>query len=208
MRLLYFIASVNRSGSSWLCQLLTSTGVVGEPGEIKSNRKEEQFQLNRKTDPYGPKLQLEAMRRIWRVMTDEEKATAKWVYLRREDKIRHACSLYRAQTTGVWHLRADGRKAGRVQRHNRVEYDRDGIQRRLRTIERRYEQWDQWFTRRTIEPFRLTYERLCSEPELCIREVVAFLGRSYSGAVAGHTCVMRDAITEEWAARLGKGLQT
>jgi len=205
--LIYFIASVNRSGSSWLCALLRSAGTVGEPRELLRAPRE-QFAQRLREDVCCVKLQLPLMRRIWMSLDDRHKKAARFVFLRREDTLRQAISLYRARRSGIWHLRTDRdlrTDRGRRRKHAAVRFDRRAILAKQRQVEARYERWESFFSREGLSPLRITYERLCEAPCEAVTEITTFLGRPYEGDLDDYTEIMRDDRTERWVERLTSG---
>jgi len=200
--LIYFIASVNRSGSSWLCALLRSTGVVGEPRELLRQPREN-FGDRIAQDVCCVKAQLPLMRRLWRTLDQRHRDAAKFLYLRRQDTLRQAISLYRARQTGIWHLRLDrGALQDREHKHQAAPFDCRAILRKKRQVEAHYARWEAWFRKQDLRPLRVTYEQLCESPTDVVHDITAFLGRPYRGQISDYTKIMRDEITEQWVDKL------
>ena len=173
----YMILFTPRSGSSWLKAFISLNGKLGSPGEylnpklVRNRAKEAGVQsfdgyLNAmmrtcrdpETGVFGAKasyFQIEVMRGLtaFRDYFPPEQAT--FFYLRREDAIEQAISLYCAITSGEFHSRdvADGRPT-------EVSYDADGLIRWLHHIVRAEIATEQFLAENVIRPMTLSYERL------------------------------------------------
>jgi len=93
----------------------------------------------------------------------------RYVWLRRDDKLRQAISWWRAAATGEFALGpADvaGQPPG---------FDRDAIGRLVGYAEECEEGWRRWFPAHGIRPLELEYEDLARDPDKAMRDVAAFL---------------------------------
>jgi len=203
-RLLYFICTTNRTGSSWLCAMLRSTGVAGRVREIIHKRHpQREWRDDLATNPYGIKLNPAMMRRIWPLVTPEEKQTAKFVWLVRRDSWRQAISQYRAKRSRVWHV---GRGKLIPKDHSAVTFDATRITEIREGFLRQNRLWRQWFEENRVRPLKITYERLYFRPEMHVRRVLGHLGLTCDGPIdTGTHRVLRDAITDEWVRQLTAG---
>jgi len=202
-RLLYFICTTNRTGSSWLCAMLRSTGVAGHVGEIvRKRRPEDEWKANLQTDPYGAKLNPPMMRRLWPLVDPIERRLAKFIWLVRRDTWRQAISQYRAMQSRVWHV-SDGEPI--PGKHFDVPFDRKAIQETREEFMRQDRLWRRWFADNDIRPLKIEYEGLCAEPRLTVRRVLTHLGLAYKGQIQIETHrVLRDELTEEWVRKLAE----
>ena len=192
-----FICMTNRSGSSWLCHMLNSTGVAGFVGEIRQkDQPAKEWREKRDVDPYCVKLNWHMMQRVWPLMTPGEAAGARYVFLIRRDKWRQAISQYRARASGVWHLWA-GKPI--PARHNQVPFDAGAIRSIRNNLIAQDQQWGAWFRKRGIRPLKLYYEDLCRAPVATTRLVLQYFGLPSGGPINMYTLlVSRDELTEEW----------
>lgn len=121
-----------------------------------------------------------------------------FVHVSRRHKLRQALSKARAEQTGLW----------KVQEGKRIQqepaFDARLIEQCLRDGEVQERQWEEFFARNRIEPFRVQYETMTDDYEATIRAVLAFLEislpRSYR---IGPPVTVRqsDELSREWEER-------
>lgn len=210
----YAVCTSGRSGSNWLCELLTSTGVLGNPLEyfnVEARR--------RRTDPDYPDDPAEQLARIvttgatpngvygvkvfpshldalaGRVRWADALPNLRFVELRRRDVLGQAISLTRSEQTGRF----------RSTEHESVapQYDGEAIAANLRFFARDQARWAAYFARNGIAPLRLTYERVVDEPQRAIDAVAALVGIPDARIVPAlvEQRVMHDALTHAWRER-------
>ncbi|HUG85841.1 MAG TPA: Stf0 family sulfotransferase [Euzebya sp.] len=124
----------------------------------------------------------------------------RYVWIRREDRVRQAISYLRAQQTGVWLPIQD--QAPPVTSAPR--YDAVGIQRRIDEIDDRERRWEAFFVRAEVAPIRVRYEDLVADPDMAVRRVLRALGVAVpDDLVLGRPLLVKqaDALTEEWVQR-------
>ena len=123
---------------------------------------------------------------------------ARWVHLRREDRVAQAVSWARALQTGQW--------AAHQRPWLPPRYDRRWVDGALRRIEEGEAGWARYFASRRIEPLSLTYEQVTSDLGGAVRAVLRHLGVTEVVAAppAGLTR-QADALSEEWARRYRLG---
>ncbi|MEM6309590.1 MAG: Stf0 family sulfotransferase [Pseudomonadota bacterium] len=130
----------------------------------------------------------------------------KFIYLSREDRVAQAVSLVRADQTGLWHRRADGRELERLAVHKDPVFDRIAIANALDHVNGLNDAWDRWFAAQDLSPLRIIYERLATEPQRVLAEVLEKLG--LVGKVAAETPVgtarLADDISEDWINRFSR----
>jgi LPS sulfotransferase NodH len=95
---------------------------------------------------------------------------ARYVFLRRADKLRQAISYHRALRSGVWWSRGD-RKTHRLSEHDLGE-----IERLRRELVEQEEQWSRFFRESGRTPLEIVYEDLARRPRAATRSVLRFLG--------------------------------
>jgi LPS sulfotransferase NodH len=95
---------------------------------------------------------------------------ARHVWVRREDRVRQAISLWKAMQTQTWRATPDG--AAEPPR-----YDRDAINHLIGMLERDDAGWERYWERRGIEPLTLIYERdIAPDPSDAAARVLDHLG--------------------------------
>ena len=94
----------------------------------------------------------------------------RYVWLRREDKLRQAISWWRAAATGQY-----GLAPGEVPAEP-PEFDRDAIGRLLRYAQAGEAGWRDWFAAHSIRPLEIVYEDLIQDVDQAARNVAGFLG--------------------------------
>lgn len=201
----YLLASVPRSGSTYLSHLLWGTGCLGAPleylnfdpagpyGFASTSPKHQasvwQSALNRRTSPNGVfglkgfPVQFEALQRGNPALLGEVMRTilpsrgeSRVVYLRRRDRTAHAISYARAILSGVW------RKEQESGAGAEPEYSPIAVARAERLIEGQEATWTQMFADLRIAPLEIWYEDCVASPEAITLSVAAHLGVSLDPA--------------------------
>jgi LPS sulfotransferase NodH len=198
-RLTYMIATVPRTGSTYLSHLLWETGCLGAPLEYVNFDK---------AGPYGfasesPDVQLRLWRSVLRrrtspnrvfgvkcfpmqlqVLQEENPALLssvlgtllppggprRVIYLSRRDRAAHLVSYARASLSGIW------RKEQEPDRGVEVPYSEKALETAGRWIDHQAAGWEEMFRGLRIEPLRLWYEDVVSEPEETVRRIAGYLG--------------------------------
>jgi LPS sulfotransferase NodH len=189
--LVYMLASIPRTGSTYLSHLLWQTGCLGAPLEylnfektgpyfFASHSAENQTRLwrsvlHRRTSPngvFGVKIfpvQLQALQQSNPALLGEVRPT-RIVYLDRRDRTAHIVSYARATVTGVWRKEQEKDLAGAP------AYSQEALEMAERGIEFQVAGWERMFRERGIEPLRLWYEDVVARPEQATRQVADYLG--------------------------------
>lgn len=142
-------------------------------------------------------LQFWFLDRGWSI--EEVLAPARWIWIRRDDRVAQAVSWARALQTGRWAA------------HQRTLmppfYRRRQIARLLATIEAHEGAWQQFFDAHGIEPLCISYEELVATPELPIRRSLDWLGAATDGLQieALGSGRQHDATSARWIARFRAG---
>jgi LPS sulfotransferase NodH len=195
----YLLASVPRTGSTYLSHLLWRTGCLGAPLEylnfepsgpygFASGSAELQQQLwrsvvSRRTSPNGVfgikcfPMQLEALAEanptlLAAVMSLllPRQGPRKVVHLGRRDRKAHLVSYARATLSGVW--RKEQEQAGAAE----PAFDAGALATAERWLAAQESAWEQMFGELGIEPLRLWYEEVVDDPDRAVREVADHLG--------------------------------
>ena len=93
----------------------------------------------------------------------------RYVWLRRDDKLRQAISWWRADATGQYALEPGQAPAAAP------AFDRDAIGRLVRFAEACETGWRDWFDVNSVTPLELVYENLTHDLDQAVREVAGFL---------------------------------
>lgn len=96
----------------------------------------------------------------------------RYVWVRREDRVGQAVSLYRARNTNQW-VRPDGDTNAR---RPDPAFDADEIDRALRWLTRVDAGWQRYFGRVGVEPHVVHYERLAADPNTVLAGLGDHLG--------------------------------
>lgn len=130
----------------------------------------------------------------------------RFVWLKRNNMVARAISLYRARTTYVWSR--DAAQSGKAPVEQALEFDLAEIHNLYCIGVFQEETWLQFFEAHEISPLCLSYEELVADYEPSIRRVLEFLQIESAGA-AVHTPTLAkqsDALSQEWEQRYRKAL--
>lgn len=122
---------------------------------------------------------------------------ARFVWVRREDTVRQAVSLWRAMQTQAW--RDDGGAVGRE-----PEYDFAALNHLVARLAREDAAWGAWFGGRDAAPLELTYEQISADPHAAARTVAALVGVGWPSAADGDGPPLTrqaDERSDDWARR-------
>jgi trehalose 2-sulfotransferase len=124
----------------------------------------------------------------------------KYIYVTREDLLMQAISYYRADRTGSWtSIGAAGRP--------KCEFDETRILASLECLADFMRKWEILFARLGIQPLRLSYEELESDPRSVVQRVMRFVGvKAYESPdalpIVSRFEKQRDAESVDWAAKI------
>ena len=211
----YAICTSPRSGSNFLCQLLSTTGVLGHPLEYFNGPARRVL-----TDPSYPQEPAEQIAWILqrgatpngvfgvKLFAEQHDAVAaqlpwtralpnqRFVYLARQDLLGQAISWARALQTSQY------RSTQPIQ--GVAVYDGALIRNRIEAIARECARWSMFFARTGIEPVRLLYEDIVKRPQEAVDRVAALVGLERPAIVVPSgldLAIQRDGVTDEWRAR-------
>lgn len=195
-----FVAITPRTGSTFLCNLMQQSTVLGQPEEFL-NRRGPMAQAVRRLECQSALdyLALIAHRRrsangVFAIKTTFEHLepflgaqreaglkfgellpNVSFIYLDRRSVLAQAVSLTRAEMSGLWHKRVTGAVRTDAQRPT-LEFDAQAIDKRITNILRGRMLWERFFATYGIEPLRLSYEDVVAEPMLSLAAVARFVG--------------------------------
>jgi LPS sulfotransferase NodH len=203
----YLLASVPRSGSTFVSHLLWQTGCLGAPleycnfedagpyGHANLSPSEQQrlwkTALSRRTSPNGVfglkgfPVQFEALHRSNPALLSDVMRTlfpapgrGRVVWLRRRDRTAHAISYARAILSGIW--RAEQEREGRAE----PEYSRLAVERAGHMIEDQDGAWRAMFADLAIAPLELWFEDVLADSGAAIEAVAGYLEVEIDAAAA------------------------
>lgn len=210
-----FICYTNRSGSSYLSDLLTLTGICGRPQEYFTVKNMERIARRFAVGSLEDYLQNLSARRqsdngVFATKTgfseliflhrqgflEKYFPNRFYIMLSREDVIMQAVSWYRAAYQKTW-------SSSHVKRAD-AEYDANGIAHYHRLISHDAKRWAHYFDRESIQPFCLSYENLVEDTERCLANISDYLQLGMPLEIdpqKSHFKLQRDAISHAWAER-------
>lgn len=190
LRRSYVVASSPRCGSTYLCRLLTQTGLLGAPSEIfnpgsdlrafrnrfKSSTPAEYVAslTSRRTSRSGV-FGLKSHFNDFEKFVDQYPALLEvlspvtYIYISRRDRVAQAVSMVRALQTKQWVSQQQGTEKAQLR------YDRELIAKSMKAIDVLEAGWLRWFEANDIPPFHVTYEDLLADPEATVRSIVELL---------------------------------
>ena len=227
----WLLATVPRSGSTFVSHLLWATGCLGAPLEylnfepagpygFAANSPARQVELwrsalHRRTSPNGVfglkafPLQLEElyahnpalMTEVMRTLLGSGER-ARVVELRRRDRAAHAISYARAMLSGIWRKEQEGE--GRAE----PAYSAVAVERAQRLIEQQEAAWQAMYRDLRIEPLTIWYEDALADPAGAIEEVARYLDVALDPAAAVSVPAIErqsQAGAKAWAERHAEG---
>ena len=211
----YAICTTPRTGSNYLCQLLSSTGVLGRPLEYFNA---EGRRIH--DDPTYPDDPAEQFRRILTMGStpngvyglkvfpfqhDTIAKTCAWtkllpslkfIALERRDILGQALSLARVAQTCQYR--------STVQTRHPAIYDAALIRAILFKVIKDRARWSLFFARTGIEPLPVFYEEVAANPQSEVDRIATFIGDCAPAIVRPESIevkMQRDTVTEEWRTR-------
>ena len=203
----YMLATLPRTGSTYVSHLLWSSGCLGAPLEylnflpgspyaIAHGQPDKQMALwrsvlQRRTSPNGVfgvkcfSLQLRELQRDNPSLLQEVFETvfpkgrrAQVVRLKRRDSVAHAISYARAALSGVW------RKEQEINATPKVDYSDKAIGEARTLLDRQEADWDLLFKEIGVESLTLWYEDILAQPGAAVQQVASYLGVTVDPAAA------------------------
>lgn len=121
----------------------------------------------------------------------------KFIYLRRDDVVAQAISLYRASRTGYWHI-DEGQAPEQP-----PAFDFDAIHAFVAELRQDNLDWQAWFRKVGVEPMPVVYEDFAADPTTTVAEVLRFLEIDLPAGVElkAHNQRLADETTTLWLGR-------
>ena len=213
-RRVYLIASIPRSGSHFLSELLRQCGDLGKPFEYLNLGRRQQWLESTGTSNLADMLEALARRRTsssgwfgckthWdafsSAISDPEVAgilaTRHYIHIRRRDKLAQAISQVIADQTQSWRSFQQPTCA--------PVYDRSAISHALEGLLRQETCWGHYFMTHALEPLTIDYEDLASDPQHCVDGIRDYLGMPHRRVQPAETRVQRQAtsLSDVWRSR-------
>jgi len=201
----YMIAVTARTGSSWLCDMLTSTGVAGSPREhlwyrfSGENLKREWSKFD-EAYPFGTKLVYGELTQIWKILTSADRIACHIVWMRRKDRMAQAVSMYRARESDCWSHR---RGQEIPQSHRTVHFDAERIMAHYWDLETQDQQLGRWLHGHEVPFIQVWYEDLVDNAERVVKDILQFLKLPTDVPLqtGSHIC-LADDISQDWMERM------
>lgn len=204
----YVICTTQRSGKSWLCDVLRRVGGFGSPEEHVLAIVRNKVAVTTvdmmvrwigdvmRTEPVAFALQWDALVALQGMLKKgrEEifgrlvsKHGFKVVFLERKDRMQQAISKYLLLRSGYGHsYQPDELKKGR----KNIEFDAEGILRCYRTVVEDYASWESMFDTVGVVPTRVSYEEMCCDMPAVVTRIALAIGRKTDGLDKEmHKCV-------------------
>jgi len=209
----YAICAEQRSGSSYLCQVLASTGVLGRPLEYFNGPGTAAFQPGYPQGAedqlreiigqgatgngvYGVKLFSADFDRLAAIRWTERLPNLHFVWLNRGDLLGQAISVTRAEQTNQY--------SSDVGAMAEPYYDPAHITRSLHRLAWAQARWAAFFARCGLAPLLLDYEDVVSDQQATADRVARLVGLDGPVTVDPdqvYARVQRDTVSETWRAR-------
>ena len=211
----YAVCSVARSGSSWFCKALASTGRLGRPEDAFTTPYQRRLhgpdypagraaQLRRvlthgatPNGIYGVKVFPAQLARVGlEVSWTRNLPELRFIHWRRRDLLGQALSLYRASQTLQWR--------STLETLGEVDYDGAAILETLKLVALQDARWEVFFARNGIAPLRLVYEDAMEDLQGAVDAVAALVGLDGPAPIDPELIelgIQRDDTTSAWRAR-------
>ena len=221
----YLLASVPRSGSTYLSHVLWGTGCLGAPLEYLNfdpagpysfassspglQRDLWRSVLRRRTSPNGVfglkafPVQLEALQQDNAALVSDVFAMLmgsgrpRVVYLSRRDRVAHTVSYARAALSGVWRKEQEGPAPS-------VDYSPEALRTGELLIEGQSAAWEAMFQDLRVQPLRLWHEDVIADPRQAAARTAEYLGVHLSADAAVQVPVIQkqdESDAKRWISR-------
>lgn len=208
------LATSERSGSEWLCQLISATKMLGRPTEYFNtywmqklvpdypDAVHEQAVIAKKMGTtsngiFSAKLHTWHFDRLsGAIKFSDIFPDPKFVHLVRMDRLGQAVSLYRARYSGNYTAHMNVKPD--------PDYDAAIIAQMLVELETCEMRWRMFFTKNNIVPLTVYYEDVVSQPKAQLRRIAKHMGVSLGLFFPMPTSplpIQRDLKSLEWAQR-------
>ena len=196
-RISYAILTTPRSGSTYLCELLNSTKIAGNPREhLRLAVQELSLYCNfnylnllnnlmtysvSSNGVFGTKLISHFLFELKQTELDFNQifqSVDKFILLVRKDKVAQAVSLLIAQKTEIWHLHNNGENTDYQSKLENIEISDallDDVEQKYDFINKQEARLKKLLANNQIEPLTVVYEDILDNAELQINRILDFL---------------------------------
>lgn len=167
-----FIATLNRTGSSWLTSMLNSTGIMGTAAEMPNDYRDpitriwdlKDYWSKVKRENLTPDVNWVRMINLEKAMKDQGDCSEdySYVWLRRINKWAQCLSGLCRQ---------------------KIPLEERKIIRGYNQIVKGDRRWANFFDERGIQPLIVHYEDLLIDPEFIVRKIIKHFGYEYDGSI-------------------------
>jgi trehalose 2-sulfotransferase len=190
-RLAYMIATIPRTGSTYLSHLLWQTGCLGAPleylnfdegghyghlsdapGKRMAHWKSVLRARTSSNGVFGFKCFIMNLKLLMKENSEllSMVRPSRILFLARRDRHAHAVSYARALQSGVWCAEQESQFGGRL------EYSQEEVERADCWIDAQTQAWETLFDEAKLKPLRLWYEDVVADPTAAVSEVSRHLG--------------------------------
>lgn len=224
----YMIAMTPRSGSSYLCDVMTKTRRFGSPGEVlnpnflpnilnaipadNGDDYLRRVMIKRKTPNglSGLKVSWFQFQKFLPELRDLGYIKGcRFIYLRRRDVVMQAISLFKATETDVFHTNVD-HDEGKIDALQTLEYSFSGIEKWRQHILRQEKGWENFFYENRIFPLHVFYEDIEEDILQLMKRIATFVAvdpnNVHMPEQASVFRKVRDRRNIEWAQRFSQEL--
>jgi len=121
---------------------------------------------------------------------DHWNAPIKWVRISRDNEVRQAISLVRAEQSNQWNSNMSAR--------SEPIYSEQEIVAALQTIQNANLSWDKYFSEHQIVPLHVTYEQLTRDMDVTVRRIMSHIETPIETVPAPQTKRQSDDASAQW----------
>ena len=219
----YIIASTFRSGSTFVSELLKRNGItglgderfniIGDQPDSELNSYIENMLEPFRGDIFPTKLMWPHRNDIARIFGITRNKSelfldlfpeAKWIFVERDDIFAQAISMWRAKSTGRWHIYNSNPTLEPA-----IEYDFEAIDDSLWELSLHNRLWKDFFNLSGITPFTVKYESLIEDIPTTLSHLLRFLGRDVANPATDVPLRKQsNELSDEYRSRLMEDLFT
>jgi LPS sulfotransferase NodH len=199
-RIKYILAVTPRSGSTFLCDVLKKTQVLGHPHEFLNEAFIPRC-LTNKIPAKTPDTYFKNITKAWKTKNGVAGIKASWfqfnnlytllvdstviseykfIYLTRSDLALQAVSLYKATESSVFHSVATPSEEA-IEKLNNLEYDFEKIDFWYQHIVAQEQGWEAFFSLHNISPLRINYDDVVHDWYSVVKKIALFVGLKAPG---------------------------
>jgi LPS sulfotransferase NodH len=219
----YIIAITPRSGSSYLCDMMTGTKLFGKPQEaLDSSNLKNHLKIN--IPGRTPEEYIRNLIRVRRTANNVSGLKASWfqfqnfmtamndtlylsgfkyIYLTRRNLTEQAVSLYKATASSVFHTNKE-HSADALKQLDQLEYDYKAIKDWYDHIVAQEKGWQDYFYKQRIFPLCISYEEIEEDVFTVLKRIAIYISVSPENIVMPEFSAFKKVSDErnlEWSLR-------